>query len=419
MDTVTQQPMYGWNTIAWKKVERTVFKLQKRIYRAQCRGDVSLVRSLQRLLMHSRSAKLWAVRRVTQDNQGKKTAGVDGKKSLTPDQRLVLVNTLRLPQEAHPVRRVWIPKPATDEKRPLGIPTIDDRALQALVNMALEPQWEACFEPNSYGFRPGRSAWDAIGAIYVCINQKPKWVLDADIAKCFDRIDHEALLRKLHTTPTVRQQITAWLKAGVIDNGALFPTEEGTPQGGTLSPLLANIALHGLEHLIHTAFPRPRATPAVIRYADDLVIIHEDRAVITTCQQLIAEHLAGMGLELQPSKTRVTHTLNASEGTPGFNFLGFTIRQHRTRTTRLGFKTIITPSKKAIKKHCLQMGEVIAHQKTASQAHLIMALGPVISGWSNYYSRVCSKKTYNKVDHTLLARIIHKKGQPFSKPLIE
>jgi RNA-directed DNA polymerase len=237
MDTVTQQPMYGWNTIAWKKVERIVFKLQKRIYRAQCHGNVNLVRSLQRLLMHSRSAKLWAVRRVTQDNQGKKTAGVDGKKSLTPDQRLALVTTLRLPQKPHPVRRVWIPKPATDEKRPLGIPTIQDRALQALVTMALEPQWEACFEPNSYGFRPGRSAWDAIGAIYICINQKPKWVLDADIAKCFDRIDHDALLRKLHTSPTVRQHIHAWLKAGVVDKGELFPTEEGTPQGGTFTLL--------------------------------------------------------------------------------------------------------------------------------------------------------------------------------------
>ena len=405
MDTVPQQPMDGGNTIAWKQVERTVFTLQKRMYRAQCHGKVSLVRSLQRLLMHSRSAKLWAVRRVTQDNQGKKTAGVDGKKSFTPDQRLALVTTLRLPQKPPPVRRVWIPKLATDEKRPLGIPTLQDRALQALVTMALEPQWEACFEANSYGFRPGRSAWDAIGAIYICINQKPKWVLDADIATCFDRIDHDALLRTLHTSPTIRQQIHAWLKAGVVDQGELFPTEEGTPQGGTLSPLLANIALHGLEHLLQTAFPRRRATPVVIRYADELVVIHDNRAVIETCQKLIAEHLAGMGLELKPSKTRITHTLDTSEGPPGFDFLGCTIRQYRTRTTRLGFQTIITPSKQAIKKHCQQMGEVIARQKRAPQAQLILALGPVIGGWSNYYARVWSKQTYNKGDHTLLHQI--------------
>ena len=235
MNTVVRQPMYGWNTISWKKVERVVFKLQKRIYRAQCRGDVRLVRSLQRLVMQSWSARLLATRRVTQDNQGKKTAGVDGKKSLTPAQRLALVNTLKLNQKTQPVRRVWIPKPATDEKRPLGIPTIFDRALQALVNIALEPQWEARFEPHSYGLRPGRSAWDAMGAISVCINQKPTWVLDADRAKCFDRIDHEALLRKIHANPTVRRQIKAWLKAGVVDHGALWPTEEGTPQGGALT----------------------------------------------------------------------------------------------------------------------------------------------------------------------------------------
>ena len=235
MNTVAQQPMYGWNTLSWKKIERGVFKLQKRIYRAQCCGNVRRVRSLQRLLITSRSAKLLAVRRVTQDNQGKKTAGVDGRKSLTPDQRLALATTLRLPHEAQPVRRVWIPKPATDEQRPLGIPTIFDRALQALVKMTLEPQWEARFEPNSYGFRPGRSAWDAIGAIYVSINQKPKWVLDADIAKCFDRIEHAALLSKLHANPTIRRQINAWLKAGVVDSGERLPTEAGTPQGGTLT----------------------------------------------------------------------------------------------------------------------------------------------------------------------------------------
>ena len=228
--------MDGWNTISWKKVERGVLKLQKRIDRAQCRGNVRRVRSLQRLLRKSRSARLLAGRRVPQDNQGKKTAGVDGRKSLTPDQRWALVNTLSLYHETQPVRRVWIPKPATDEKRPLGIPTIFDRALQALVNMALEPQWEARFEPNSDGFRPGRSVWEAIGAIYVGINQKPQRVLDADLAKCLDRIDHEALRRKIHAKPTIRRQSKAWLKAGVVDNGELFPTEAGTPQGGTVTP---------------------------------------------------------------------------------------------------------------------------------------------------------------------------------------
>jgi RNA-directed DNA polymerase len=405
MNTGGQQPMDGWNTTPWKKIERAVFKLQKRIYRAQLRGDVRQVRSLQRLLVKSRSARFLAVRQVTQDNQGKKTAGVDGIKSLTPTQRLALVHHLRLNQQAKPVRRVLIPKPASEEKRPLGIPTIQDRVLQALVKITLEPEWEAKFEPNSYGFRPGRSAWDAIGAIYVLINQKPKWVLDADIAKCFDRINHDALLRKIDASPTLKRQIKAWLKAGVIDKGELFPTDAGTPQGGVASPLLANIALHGLEQSLHAAFPGQRKSPALIRYADDLVVIHPDRQVIDKCQEIITERLNGMGLELKPSKTRITHTLTQEEGEAGFNFLGFNIRQYPTRKTRLGFKTIIKPSKASVKRHQRQMAEVIDHHHLAEQTKLLQALNPVIQGWSNYFSTVCSKETFSKVDKTLLNQL--------------
>jgi RNA-directed DNA polymerase len=179
-------PMYQWNTIGWVKIERQVFKLQKRIYRAAERGDHRQIRRLQKLVLRSRAAKLLAVRNITQDNQGKQTPGVDGVANLTPQERLDLVNHLHLEGHASPVRRVYIPKPGTTEQRPLGIPTMADRAKQALIKHVLEPAWEAQFEPNSYGFRPGRSTWDAIGAIYVQINQKPKWVLDADIAKCFD-----------------------------------------------------------------------------------------------------------------------------------------------------------------------------------------------------------------------------------------
>jgi RNA-directed DNA polymerase len=259
MSTVAKQPMYGWNTLRWPKIQRDVFKLQKRIYQASCRGDVKRVRKLQRLLLRSWSARLLAVRRVTQDNRGKKTAGVDGVKSLTPPQRLALAENLKLEGRARPVRRSWIPKPGSDEKRPLGIPIMADRARQALVKAALEPEWEGRFEANSYGFRPGRSAHDAIKAIYGAISQKAKWVLDADIAKCFDRINHQALLAKINTSPTLRRQIKAWLKAGVMAEGKLFPTEAGTPQGGTISPLLANIALHGLELMIIRHFPRHHA----------------------------------------------------------------------------------------------------------------------------------------------------------------
>lgn len=246
MDTAST-PMDEWKTLPWKRIQRVVFKLQKRIYLATLREDTRQVRQLQKLLSKSRAARLLAVRKVTQDNQGKQTAGVDGVKSLTGKQRLFLIKILSLRQRAKPLRRVWIPKPASTEKRPLGIPVMQDRALQALLKLALEPEWEARFEPNSYGFRPGRSAHDAISAIYNCINQRAKWVLDADIEKCFDKINHHQLLTKVNTIPLFRRLLKSWLKAGVLEGEVFSPSESGTPQGGVISPLLANIALHGME----------------------------------------------------------------------------------------------------------------------------------------------------------------------------
>ncbi|EAW33662.1 group II intron reverse transcriptase/maturase [Lyngbya sp. PCC 8106] len=398
-----------WNQVNWRKLERKVYKLQKRIYRASQRGDVKAVRKLQKTLMKSWSARALALRRVTQDNQGKKTAGVDGVKSLTPKQRLSLVVNLKLSSKVAPTRRVWIPKPGTEEKRPLGIPTMNDRALQALVKLALEPEWEARFEPNSYGFRPGRSCHDAIEAIFLSIKQKPKYVLDADIAKCFDRIDHETLIRKLNTFPTIRRQVRAWLKAGVMDGKQLFPTSEGTPQGGVISPLLANIALHGMEERIkqyaETMAGRKQANRqnlSVIRYADDFVIIHEDITVVQRCKEIISEWLQGMGLELKPSKTRLAHTLNQYEQEkPGFDFLGFTIQQFPVGKyhSKQGFKTIITPSKQKQKVHYDQIASVIETHKAAPQAALISRLNPIIRGWANYYATVVSKVAYTDIDN--------------------
>lgn len=234
--TTGQTPMDEWKTLPWKRIERDVFKLQKRIYRASQQNDRKKVHKLQRLLMRSRSGRLLAVRRVTQDNQGKKTAGIDGVKSLTPKQRLSLSKTLKVEGKARPIRRVEIPKRGSTETRPLGIPTMADRALQALVKQALEPEWEARFEANSYGFRPGRSCQDAICAIHVSICKCAKWCLDADITKCFDRIAHGPLLEKMQTSPILRHQVRAWLEAGVMDHGELFPTVAGTPQGGCISP---------------------------------------------------------------------------------------------------------------------------------------------------------------------------------------
>ena len=410
-----------WKDLNWRQLEKVTFKLQKRIFQASERGDVKAVRKLQKTLIKSWSAKCIAVRRVTQDNQGKNTAGVDGVKTLTPKHRINLVGKLKLTGKAKPTRRVNIPKPGTTETRPLGIPTINDRALQALVKLALEPEWEAKFEPNSYGFRPGRSCHDAIGAIYLSIRQKAKYVLDADIAKCFDRIDHKALLSKIHTYPTLNRQLKTWLKAGYCVGNELFPTNEGTPQGGVISPLLANIALHGMEERVKQYAETlkgqkalNRSALSLIRYADDFVIIHEDLNVVKKCQEIIAEWLSDMGLELKPSKTKLTHTLIEIDGNVGFQFLGFHVQQHKTGAYRcsngsngtlLGFNTLITPSKAKVKTHLAKIAEVIDTHKTAPQAALISKLNPIIRGWSNYYSTVVSKATFSKADYSVYDKL--------------
>ncbi|MBD2242540.1 group II intron reverse transcriptase/maturase [Nostoc sp. FACHB-888] len=396
----------GWKTINWRQAERYVFKLQKRIYAASRRGDVKQCRKLQKTLMRSWSNRVLAVRRVTVENQGKKTAGVDGIKSLPPKARLELVGQLKLTGKSKPTRRVWIPKPGREEKRPLGIPTMYDRALQAVVKATLEPEWEAMFEPNSYGFRPGRSCHDAIKQIKNCIQGKAKYALDADIAKCFDRINHEVLLQKLNINGKVRQQIKAWLKSGVIDKGAFAATSEGTPQGGVISPLLANIALHGLEnHLIKYTETLPgrkrhnRENLGFIRYADDFVVIHKDKAVVQRYREIISEWLAGIGLELKPEKTRLTHTFNpelSEDGKAGFDFLGHHIQQYpagKYRSNRnghgkiLGFNTLITPSAKASKAHIEEIGRIITKHRSSPQASLIKDLNPVIRGWTSYFSK--------------------------------
>ena len=381
--------MYAWNTLPWKTIQVNVFKLQKRIYQASLRNDQVSVRKLQRLLIGSWSAKALAVRTVSQDNRGKRTAGVDGVKNITPPQRMNLIEALNLTDKTQPVRRIWIPKPGKPEKRPLGIPTLKEQARQALAKLALEPEWEAKFEPNSYGFRPGRSAHDAIEAIFTAICKLDKYVLDADIKACFDRINHQALVEKIKTFGALKHLIRNWLKAGIMEGEQLFPSEEGTPQGGVISPLLANIALHGLETAIQKGFPISKGTakqiawqPTVIRYADVFIILHRDPEALRQATQIAQNWLQAIGLELNTNKTTIRHTLREhQEGKPGFDFLGFSVRQFPA-TTKQGFKTIIKPSKNSTTKHQHALKGFLREHKHTSQEELIQRLNRKISGWA-------------------------------------
>jgi RNA-directed DNA polymerase len=347
---------------------------------------------------------------------------------LTRQQKGLLVEEILerpLVDKASPVRRVWIPKPGKDERRPLGIPVMADRARQALAKMALEPEWEAKFEPHSYGFRPGRSCHDAVTAVYRQMQATAKYVLDADITGCFDHINHKALLDKLDTFPAMRRAVRAWLKAGLSEDGNWFPTTEGTPQGGVLSPLLANIALHGLATAIEKAFPgrklikgKPdrveRWKPAVVRYADDFVILHTDLDALKKAKAVAEQWLEGMGLELKPSKTRITHTLKEIDGNLGFDFLGFNFRQYprgRHRSTRstngrpVGFSTNVRPSLASQKRLQRKIREIIRPYKNASQEALIWALNPVIRGWGNYFLIGVTGKIFKRMDTHIFQKL--------------
>jgi RNA-directed DNA polymerase len=392
-----------WNRIDWKNANRVVRKLRQRIFKATKDGDLKRVRNLQKLLMRSYSNTLLSVRRVTQQNSGKKTAGVDKLLVTTPTARGTLVDILTkfIPWKPLPVKRVYIRK-SNGKQRPLGIPCIIDRCLQAIVKNALEPYWEAQFERTSYGFRPGRGVHDAIERIQLMsksTSTKP-WVVDADIEGCFDNIAHEPLIKTIGNFPA-RKLIQQWLKAGYVEKCVFHDTESGVPQGGIISPLLANIALHGMESaqgIRYSKAGQSIGNRSILRYADDLVIFCKTQEDAFKAVDDLSCFLETRGLTLSKSKTKIVH-LNQ-----GFNFLGFNIKWYQDKNTRLGRKVLIKPSKESLQDIRNNMRQVWLENKSSNVNYLMSKLNPIIRGVANYYRTVVSSHIFRKLDRWMFMR---------------
>lgn len=407
----TKEPLNNWTEINWKPIKKRVRNLRQRIYRATENRQWNKVRSLMKLMLRSYSNLLLSVRKVTQENQGRKTAGLDGQTALTPGQRMILVKEMQEHSlwQVRPTKRIYIPKASGTKLRPLGIPTIKNRIAQTIVKNALEPTWEARFEAHSYGFRPGRSCQDAIEQCHNRLrggqrSSQDQWVLDADIKGAFDNISHDYILNTIGNSPG-RNLIKQWLKAGYVEAEVFHKTESGTPQGGCISPLLANIALDGMEKLLSsyiklkTYQPSPTAKRqqivrrqsakyGFIRYADDFLVTAQSQEDIEAIIPVLSVWLQQRGLELNQEKTKVIHVPQ------GLNFLGFHIRQFHHNCFTFPQKDKVLDKLREIQQWLNQ------HRHTQPEA-VIQFLNPILRGWANYYKFCCSKRTFSYFHYRL------------------
>jgi RNA-directed DNA polymerase len=406
-------PHTTWHAIDWRHVNSYVRQLRQAIFLAGKAEDLKKVRTLQRIMLRSFENRALSVRQVTQENAGRKTPGVDGELALDHRQRGALVRRIESFRawEPLPVRRVYIPK-ASGARRPLGLPSMTDRAIQAMVKNALEPYWEAKFEDSSYGFRPGRCCQDAIERVYAVLNKgKRPWILDADIKGAFDHVGHAQLLERVGNFPA-RDLLRKWLEAGYLEDGTMHETSAGTPQGGVISPLLLNIALHGMEQALgiryRSAGPGNIALdwrcPALVRYADDFVVLCHSKEEAERTQAVLAAWLAPRGLSLSAEKTRIVHIDD------GFDFLGFTVRRYPERRKPSGYKLLARPSETAVQELRHRLKGIFRQHRGATLEALLFAVNPIIRGWAQYYRGVTASRTFKKLDgylYVLQERWVH------------
>lgn len=388
-----------WNQLPWKKCQKVVMRLQRRIVKAVQQGRCGKVKALQHLLTRSFSGKALAVKRVT-ENQGKNTAGIDRQLWSTCNTKFQGIKLLKQRgYKPSPLKRIYISK-SNGKRRPLGIPTIKDRAMQALYLLALEPVAETISDRHSYGFRPKRSCADAIVASHLLLASRNQlqWILEGDIKGCFDNINHEWLIKHI---PMEKKILHSWLKAGFLESKTLYPTTTGTPQGGIISPILANFTLNGLEKLLESRFgklgskrrSKIRSGVNVIRYADDFIISGITREVLENeVKPLVSSFLHERGLILSEEKTKITSI------TAGFDFLGCNVRRYNK-------KLIIKPSKESIKRLLNKARALIKANIANTQAVLIRLLNSLLRGWGNYYSHVCAKRAFHKIDHEIMCAL--------------